>query len=236
MTAAIINEIRAELSTLADPAGQAQQQRFFKEAVKGYGIKSGEMHKISKRYFIQIKQLPKSEIFALCETLWQSGYNEEMVIACNWADYLNQSYIAADMATFERWVDLYVSNWAACDTLCNHPVGTLVTMYPALVQNLKTWAKASNRWKRRAAAVSLIIPARNGLFLPDIFAIADILLADTDDLVQKGYGWMLKAASEAHLQDVFAFVLARKDQMPRTALRYAIEKMPPEMRKQAMAR
>lgn len=236
MTAEIIKAIRTELEAKTDPAGQAQQQRFFKETVKGYGIKAGEVRKISKRYFAQSRQLPKNEIFALCEELWQSGYNEEMVIACDWADFLNQSYVTEDMAAFERWVDLYVSNWAACDTLCNHPVGTLVTMYPALIHNLKSWAQAPNRWKRRAAAVSLIIPARNGLFLPDIFEIADILLTDTDDLVQKGYGWMLKAASEAHVQAVFEFVTARKAQMPRTALRYAIEKMPPELRKQAMAR
>jgi len=54
--------------------------------------------------------------------------------------------------------------------------------------------------------------------------------------VQKGYGWMLKAASEAHQQEVFNFVMRNKTRMPRTALRYAIEKMPPELRSQAMAR
>lgn len=88
----------------------------------------------------------------------------------------------------------------------------------------------------KAAAVSLIIPARKGLFLDDIFEIADSLLSDNDDLVQKGYGWMLKAASESHMQTVFEFVLARKNSMPRTALRYAIEKMPPQMRQMAMTK
>lgn len=87
---------------------------------------------------------------------------------------------------------------------------------------------------RRASAVTLIIPARKGLFINDIFEIADILLADKDDLVQKGYGWMLKAASEAYMEKVFDFVIARKAIMPRTALRYAIEKMPAEMKAEAM--
>lgn len=68
------------------------------------------------------------------------------------------------------------------------------------------------------------------------FAIADILLLDGDDMVQKGYGWMLKAAGEYHQQAVFDYVMARKHEMPRTALRYAIEKMPADMRKQAMAK
>lgn len=81
---------------------------------------------------------------------------------------------------------------------------------------------------KRAAAVTLIVPARKGQFLSDIFGIADILLTDKDDMVQKGYGWMLKAASEVHEREVFDYVGSRKAVMPRTALRYAIEKMPAE--------
>lgn len=96
------------------------------------------------------------------------------------------------------------------------------------------WGRSQNRWKRRASAVSLIIPARKGKFLKEIFALADILLLDGDDLVQKGYGWMLKAASEAHQKEVFDYVISNKTTMPRTALRYAIEKMPKELKDEAM--
>jgi 3-methyladenine DNA glycosylase AlkD len=57
---------------------------------------------------------------------------------------------------------------------------------------------------------------------------------DEDDLVQKGYGWMLKETSKAHQKQVFNFVVKHRKTMPRTALRYAIEKMPEKMRKEAM--
>jgi 3-methyladenine DNA glycosylase AlkD len=107
-------------------------------------------------------------------------------------------------------------------------------MYPKFLSELKKWATSENRWMRRAAAVTLIIPARKGLFLNDIFEIAGILLVDKDDLVQKGYGWMLKAASQAYQKEVFDFVMKYKAPMPRTALRYAIEKMPQEMKVEAM--
>ena len=73
------------------------------------------------------------------------------------------------------------------------------------------------------------------MFLGDIFEIADLLLLDQDHMVQKGYGWMLKVASQAHEKEVFEFVLSKKAVMPRTALRYAIEKMPPHLRTQAMS-
>jgi 3-methyladenine DNA glycosylase AlkD len=87
---------------------------------------------------------------------------------------------------------------------------------------------------RRASAVTLIIPARKGKFLKEILQIADILLLDKDDLVQKGYGWMLKAASEANQKEIFNYVIKNKSIMPRTALRYAIEKMPAELKAEAM--
>ena len=74
------------------------------------------------------------------------------------------------------------------------------------------------------------------MFLEDIVEIAGILLQDNDDLVQKGYGWMLKASSEARCKEIFDFVIKHKDVMPRTALRYAIEKMPKEMKTAAMVK
>jgi 3-methyladenine DNA glycosylase AlkD len=108
--------------------------------------------------------------------------------------------------------------------------------YPELAVRLFDWTSSENRWVKRGSAVTLIIPARRGLYLPLLLRIADALLQDMDDMVQKGYGWMLKAAAEAHEQEVFDFVMERRAVMPRTALRYAIEKMPQEKRKLVMSK
>ena len=59
---------------------------------------------------------------------------------------------------------------------------------------------------------------------------SDFMLTGSDDMVQKGYGWMLKVAADKHQQVILNFVVKRKEVMPRTALRYAIEKMPPELK------
>lgn len=232
----IIAQIRQNLIQIADEKTREGGQRFFKEEVKLYGVKTAEVNKIGKKYFALIKERDKSEIFDLCEELWQSGYMEESFIACNWSYSIHKRYEEKDLQLFEKWLEEYVSNWAACDTLCNHTIGTFLEMYPAYVAELKKWAKAENRWLRRGSAVSLIVPAQKGKFLSDIFEIASILLVDQDDLVQKGYGWMLKATSQAKQEQVFDFVIKHKDIMPRTALRYAIEKMPMELKKEAMKR
>jgi 3-methyladenine DNA glycosylase AlkD len=78
------------------------------------------------------------------------------------------------------------------------------------------------------------VPARKGMFLKDILEIADILLIDHDDMVQKGYGWMLKVASQTHQREIYNYIIAKKAVMPRTALRYAIEKMPDKLKQEAM--
>jgi len=87
---------------------------------------------------------------------------------------------------------------------------------------------------RRASAVSLIVPAKHGKFLKESIEIADLLLTDIDDMVQKRYGWLLKEASRKHTDEVFAYAMKNKRQMPQTALRYAIELMPKELKAEAM--
>ena len=232
----IILQIRKDLEKNIDEKIKKSGQNFFKEKVNIYGIKTSIVSKIGKKYFNTIKDKSNKEIFDLCDELWRSGYMEESFIACNWSYYIHNAYEEKDLKVFERWLDDYVSNWASCDTLCNHTVGAFLEMYPAYVSELKKWAKSRNRWKRRASAVSLIIPAKQGKFLKDICEIADILLSDQDDLVQKGYGWMLKVASQSHQKQVFDYVMKNKKMMPRTALRYAIEKLPKDLRNRAMAR
>jgi 3-methyladenine DNA glycosylase AlkD len=230
----LLANIRQTLIENSDEKTRIGGQRYFKEKITAHGVKSATVKQISKQFFDIVKGKPKTEIFGLCEKLWQSGYLEESFIACDWSDRVHKQFEPSDFETFERWINLYINNWASCDTLCNHTIGNFVMMYPGFIENLKEFAHSENRWTKRAAAVSLIIPARKGLFLNDIFEIADILLIDSDDLVQKGYGWMLKAASQPNQQAVFEYVMQKKAKMPRTALRYAIEKMPDELKKQAM--
>jgi 3-methyladenine DNA glycosylase AlkD len=232
----ILEKVRGELLAASDIKAREAGERYFREEVKLYGIKAKQVREIARDNFMTVRKLDKAQIMDLCEMLWQSGMIEESIVACLWTEKLTRQFTPADFETLQRWVFRYVSNWASCDTLCNHTVGDFIQMYPAYLTELRKWARSGNRWVRRASAVTLIVPARRGKFLEEIFEIAGILLEDKDDMVQKGYGWMLKAASEAHQQEVFEFVMRHKACMPRTALRYAIEKMPADLRSEAMAR
>jgi len=236
MDADVLVAVKKELVHSADDRTRESAQRFFKEDVKFHGVKTAAVKKIAQKYRRAIKGRDKQDIFALCENLLQSGYGEEAVIAFEWAYSLRREYEPADFQEFERWVRKYVDNWAKCDTLCNHTIGAFIEKYPGFIENLKDWARSENRWLKRASAVTLILPARKGDFLDDVLEISDILLKDKDDLVQKGYGWMLKEASRKHQEEVYEYIMRRKSEMPRTALRYAIEKMPEGLRRKAMER
>jgi 3-methyladenine DNA glycosylase AlkD len=230
----IIGNIRRELRKNADEKTKKSTKRFFKEKIKVYGLKASFVFRLGKKYWKEIKDKNKKKIFYLCEKLWQSGFMEESFIACGWSYNIRKDYKPEDFKTFEKWVNAYISNWATCDTFCNHTVGEFLEMYPGYLSRLKKWAKSQKRWARRASAVSLIIPAKKGKFLNKIFEIADTLLLNKDEMVQKGYGWMLKAATKMHEKEVFRYVLKNKKIMPRTALRYAIEKMPKKLKMKAM--
>jgi 3-methyladenine DNA glycosylase AlkD len=236
MESDVLEAVRQELLQSIDEKARESAQRFFKEEVKVHGVKSAQVKKIAAKYFREIRDRDKDEIFSLCENLQQAEYGEEAFIAFEWAYSMRRAYEPGDFQVFERWVDQYVDNWAKCDTLCNHTLGSFVEMYPEFIERLAAWARSENRWLRRASAVTLILPARKGLFLKEVFEISDILLMDEDDMVQKGYGWMLKEASKKHQPEVFDYVMSKKARMPRTALRYAIEKMPVDLKRRAMER
>jgi len=232
----LVEALRQELIRNSDETTKKSGERFFKEPVAMHGLKSAVVERLGKLYFEKIPDKSKSNIFALCEELWKSGFIEESFVACNWSYYVRKEYVPSDFTIFENWINSYVSNWASCDTFCNHTVGSAIDMYPEKTDVLKKWAGSGNRWMRRASAVSLIIPAREGRFLKEIFEISDILLSDKEDMVQKGYGWMLKAASKPFQKEVFDYVVRNKAVMPRGALRYAIEKMPKELKVIAMSK
>lgn len=232
----LIEQIRADLKANADQKTAETSHRFFKEEIKVYGIKTPVVTKIAKTHWKQAQDLSKQELFALCERLLESGYMEEAFVVNTWLPYYIDRLNADDIHTFKRWIETYVSNWAECDGFCNHTVGDLIQKCPEAVPEVKRWAKSSNRWLKRASAVSFIVPAKRGLFLKDAFDVCDVLLLDGDDLVQKGYGWLLKEESRVHQKEVFDYVVKNRVVMPRTALRYAVELLPRELKAEAMKR
>lgn len=232
----LLQKLKAEIAKHDKPENRADYQKFFKEKLDDpVRIKTAVLRKISNSIFKEIKDKPAEEILDICDEILESEQRYKRFFAFEWAKKLKGQYRKSDFARFERWLEDYVDNWGACDHFCGIS-GELLIQYPDLVPKIRKWIKSQNRWLRRAAAVSLIDPVSEGFMLDEVFKTADLLLTDYDDMVRKGYGWMLKEASNRFPDEVFEYVIKNKSEMPRTALRYAIEKYPASKRKEAMRR
>lgn len=232
----LLKSIRQDLEKHIDKNYHTGEKSFFKEKVISLGVRTPMVRKIAARYFKEIKDKNKKEIFVLCEELLKNKIQEEATIAYAWAFKLKKDFEKKDFKIFERWLKKYVSNWAKCDDFCGNTFGHFLHLYPEFFKRVFEWTKSRNRWLRRASAVILIYSVRRKNILAEVFKVCRKLLKDEDDLVQKGYGWLLKETSNIHQKQVFEFVMQNKKKMPRTALRYAIEKMPKSLKEQTMGK
>ena len=234
----MVTLIHKELHQLATPERKKSIEFFFKHDIKAFGVSSPDTQKIGRSIIHNIKkeEWPKAKIWNLAEQLFKNGSIEESLLACQIVIAFKREYSLDDFGIFAKWVNLYIDNWAECDTFCNKVMGEMLFRFPELADEVKKWALSDNLWVRRASAVSFIYPSKKNKFVDDQWEIALLLLEDQEDMVQKGYGWMLKVLSHARQKEVFDFVQLYKSRMPRTALRYAIEKMPIELKRKAMER
>ncbi len=234
----MISYIHSELNSIATPERKKGMEYFFKHEISAFGVSNPDTQNIGREVIRKIKSNKwyKSDIWNLAEELFKNGSIEESLMACQIVFAFKGKFEINDFQRFESWVSQYIDNWAECDTFCNKTIGEMLFKFPELQYQVRDWSGSSNLWMRRAAAVSFIYPAKRNLFVETQWEIALLLLEDKEDMVQKGYGWMLKVLSGQRQEDVFEFVMKYKSRMPRTALRYAIEKMPESLRRLALMR
>ncbi len=233
-TETILEKVRSDLKKLSkNPKNIKDYSRFHKDGKIHIEVATPLVRKVASKNFKEVKNLDKKRIFSLCEQLLRtkgSGYRD---ISFDWAFRLRKNYQKEDFKMFESWLKKYVDTWGDCDDLCTHAFGEFIYQFPEFLPQTKQWTKSKNKWLRRASAVVLIYPLRKGKYLKEAFTVAKILMKDNEDLVQKGYGWTLKEASNVYQKEVFNFVMVNKNLMSRTALRYAIEKLPEKLKIEA---
>ena len=234
----IVQEVQRELKRHAERGYRDGAKRFFDpQPITLHGVRLPVVRRIGAKFWVNlVKKLAKEEVFELCEDLLRTDYAEERTVAFDWAYRARARYEPRDFRRFESWLKRFVKNWAACDDLCRHALGDMVWRFTQNATLVTGWTGSRSRWLRRAAAVVMIYPNARSRLVDEAFEVADRLLDDEDDMVLKGYGWMLKEISNRDPGRVFEYVLERRARMGRTALRCAIEKLEPELRRRAMER
>ena len=231
------DQVLGDLAQHADPAyRELVRSRYNMDVSNFLGVRTSIIHRVANRRYEALRPLPVDERLAACDAMLEAGTYELKIAAFRWAHLCRNDFQANHLAVLGGWLARYVDDWIDCDDLCIHVLGEFFLRYPELAAETRAWIDSNNRWVRRGAAVALVLPARRGQQIALTFDIADLLLRDTDDLVQKAYGWLLKEASKSHPDEVFHFVMERRAVMSRTAFRYALEKLPADLRAQAMQR
>jgi 3-methyladenine DNA glycosylase AlkD len=139
------------------------------------------------------------------------------------------------LGTVQRWLADYCGNWGLVDNLAPTVLTPLIRQNPELASQVVQWTASSNLWVRRGAAVTFLKLVDDEGFRDTAYDIATRLLDDKEDLIHKAVGWLLREAGKRDRDRLEAYLLAQGKRLPRTTLRYAIEKFPKDDRKRLMA-
>jgi 3-methyladenine DNA glycosylase AlkD len=236
--ASMTRKAMAMLKSAADKRVAEQSLAYFKayDRVSFVGVRAPEVREIESQIFQAVKpswSLPDALLFA--DAMIRSRYLEAKAVGVLLLSRYTRGYDESLLTMIRGWLaDGHCSNWATTDVLSTTVLTGLLRRYPHLLESLKRWTASESMWVRRAAAVSLTPFARRGEHLDTSYTIAEALLDDPEDLMHKAVGWLLRECGKTDARRLEAFLLAQGRRIPRTALRYAIERFTPDLRKRLL--
>ena len=219
--------ITGELRALRDPDRAKGVQQYFKHALVALGIDTPTLRALVRRQIDQLKPVwTVTEALALCDRLLQEP---ELEIRGTGILVLSgfKKELAPDLLPVaQRWLKTRLDNWALVDSFCSLVLSPLLERHAPVEATLRRWSGDKLLWVRRAALVTLVPFARRGRFLDLSYELAREHFPDPEDLMHKATGWLLREAGKTDRPRLKEFVLQHGPSIPRTSLRYAIERFP----------
>ncbi len=231
-----IEAIKKDLQSYIDPEKAAHLPRFFQAFPGGYGegdlflgVTVPSQRKVSRKYS---KAITMDEL----KELLSSKYHEHRLTAIF---MLVLKYERAKTGQEQKQlVDFYLSNLSAVNNWDLVDSSAYKILGPYLYEKNKSllyeFAVSNNLWKQRIAIITTYYFIKKDEYI-HTFKLADLLINHEHDLIHKAVGWMLREVGNRNFEEEFNFLVPRYKQMPRTMLRYAIEKFEPELRKDFLA-
>ena len=231
---ALIAEIRTRLHAQANAERAKKMVTFFPSKPPVLGTPSGFSREVGAEVARKLKvEGDLDDVVAVAEALFGSGVVEEGACADEMLGKFWRRFGPDDWDIFDRWLDSFTS-WGTTDSFCIKVLGYLVLRDGPPMDRLRAWARAVDIWHRRASLACFVRAARKARFVEEMCEIADLLLADSEDLIQKVIGWMFKELCQGDAEATIAYLQSRREQMSRLALRYSCEKMTPEQKARAL--
>jgi len=235
---AAVRAIR-ELTQLATPPGAFNPSRYFRPTVPlGFlNVRTPVVRALGRRLAREHRaDWTLGEVVAFADLMLRDPRLEVKGAGIETLAGFRRAFRPGLLPAAKRWLAQdHCANWATTDTLCGSVISPLLLAEPALVAKVASWTRHRNLWVRRAAAVSLVRLAARGLSLDTAYEVATDLREDSNDLIHKAAGWLLREAGRTDRPRLERYLRANGPAIPRTTLRYAIEHFPPDQRRVLLA-
>ncbi|MBI3857460.1 MAG: DNA alkylation repair protein [Planctomycetes bacterium] len=227
-----VAEIRKALRSRADPPRAALLQRFFKTGAGEYGEGDRFLGLTVPQVRSLLRRFHPADFGHLPQLLRSPWHEERLLGLLLLVERYRKGSAAERGAAFRLYVRSFprINNWDLVDASAEHVVGP----HGVGRAQLLAWAASRNLWVRRIAIVSTFHSIRRKRF-GDTLAVARRLLRDGEDLIHKATGWMLREVGKRDVAALESFLRRHHGVMPRTMLRYAIERFPEPRRKAWLA-
>lgn len=228
--------VRRELSRLGKRSVAKNYERYFKGVVRFRGVKGPVLKRFFPPFYKKtVGPLSFDNRFAAFEELIASPYSEDkgfgIAILTRDLKRLGRPHLRK----FAGIIDRHIGDWGTCDGLSGKVISRMLKRDPALAEAIRPWKNARGIWRKRASCVSFVNIARFGRFDSIILDVTSTCLRSRERFVQLGVGWALRELSLADRPRVVRFIKSRYADFSREGLRYAIEKMPPRLRRELLA-
>jgi 3-methyladenine DNA glycosylase AlkD len=231
-------EARRSLRAMARPAGDFDASRYFRGTrdLVFYNVGTPAMRALARSIYAAHRgEWLIGDAMRFADTLIADRHLEVKSVGIELVARYRRQFTPKLLPSWKRWlVHNHSANWATTDAICGVLIGPLLVRYPALAARMPAWSRHANMWVRRASIVSLIPLVRKGMALDVAYDIARTLHTDAEDLIQKAVGWTLREAGKADARRLERYLRAHGPAIPRTTLRYAIERFPEQKRASLM--
>jgi 3-methyladenine DNA glycosylase AlkD len=232
---AVAAQLRRALKGCGSAEHAAGVQWFFKDEITSHGWYTADLRRAAVRFRREVrKEHGLDFLIDVADRLFSGSVLEEKIAAVFLLEKLDGELGDAEFKLFETWLDR-ISSWSDHDALVHDLIAPMVAAKPARAKTVFRWAKSADRWHRRAACVALIRGSRAKMFFPEIKKLSDSLLADEDDMVQKGLGWLLRETAKFDAKRTVPYLMKIRRRAPRLVLRTACETLPASVKKRILA-
>jgi 3-methyladenine DNA glycosylase AlkD len=229
---------KRELKKLSRPSGDFDASRYFRGERNFAFLNTGTtpMRTLSRAICVaQKERWTVADAIAFADALMPDRYLEVKNVGLEVLARYRRDFPPRLLATCKRWLARdYSANWATTDTMCGIVIGPLLLTYPGLVPQLRAWAAHRNMWVRRASIVGLLKPMKVGRTVDQVYATANQLHPDPNDLIHKAVGWALREAGKIDAARLERYLRANVRVIPRTTFRYAIERFSDAKRRELL--